>query len=913
LSTIFIVEIDGALQHFGLTSFRPGQREVISQIVAGHDCLCVMPTGGGKSLCFQLPTIIRPGLTIVVSPLIALMKDQVDTLARRGISASLINSSLTNSEQNDRLAEMAAGKYAMVYVAPERLRNPRFLDAIKATPIQLLAVDEAHCISEWGHDFRPDYARIGQFREALGGVQTVALTATATPKVQDDICNILKLHNPQKFVTGFARTNLYLGSLYCNGDRDKDVALLDFLKEDRGSGIIYAATRKRCESLVETLTQKAKLSVGAYHAGLTLDQRKFIQEQFMSGKLKAIVATNAFGMGIDKGDLRYVIHYNIPGSIEAYYQEAGRAGRDGLPSQCVVLFSPQDRYIQEFFVENANPPREMVAKVYDFITRIKEDPIEMTSQEMKDQLDVPQTAEAVGNCLQILSRTGVIERLEVSGGLAMFRLSSSMPTMVDMLPKDAAVKRKVLRTVEKAVADRRDEAVYVHPRWLMQHSELDRDTLARHLSDLRKLPGFEYVPPFRGRAIHFRKRNIPFDQLAIDFKALEARKRADFEKLERVVQFAQGKICRQKSILQYFGDPDAKPCGLCDRCQGQAGWPKMPAVDIALTSDGKRNSRTAIALNDEESSSKVDELTQAQQSEILRRLLLITEAIGRHRGLFGKGIVTDFLCGGQTEKIQRLRLSRIQGYGILKGSRKKEVEGLLERMLSTELLESKMPTARRPTISVSELGWKAAKGEATIPEMVMASLRALTLDSRSLHMSGAANSVQAAAMANEKPKIDRTQTERPEEPRVEIDPIKSSPLPDAKVDESKFPVQPKPLPSKYPFEPIEHLETTESDRSEPELAQGFQDNDWQWTHRLAMDSRYSIIEMAAIRHISVDQVLEDLANAAKQGLAIPTQRLLDASTAEAFHLARIDPPAAKLHPVFTQRPALWRLAQAIRR
>ncbi len=906
------MEIDGALQQFGLTSFRPGQREVISQIVAGHDCLCVMPTGGGKSLCFQLPTVIRPGLTIVVSPLIALMKDQVDTLARRGISAALINSSLTNSEQNERLNEMAAGRYAMVYVAPERLRNPRFLDAIKATPIQLLAIDEAHCISEWGHDFRPDYARIGQFREALGGVQTVALTATATPKVQDDICSILKLQNPKKFVTGFARTNLHLGSLYCNGDRDKDVALLNFLKEDRGSGIIYAATRKRCESLVETLSEKAKLSVGAYHAGLTLDQRKFIQEQFMSGKLKAIVATNAFGMGIDKGDLRYVIHYNIPGSIEAYYQEAGRAGRDGLPSQCVVLFSPQDRYIQEFFVENANPPREMVAKVYEYITQLKDDPIEMTSQEMKDQLDVPQTAEAVGNCLQILSRTGVIERLEVSGGLAMFRLSSSVPTMVDMLPKEAVVKRKVLRTVEKAVADRRDEAVYVHPRWLMQHSDLDRDTLARHLSDLRKLPGFEYVPPFRGRAIHFRKRNVPFEQLGIDFKALEARKRADFEKLERVVQFAQGKVCRQISILQYFGDPDAKPCGLCDRCQGQAGWPRMPVVNIAQSSDGTTNGIATSAQNSAGVSSKGPELTQSQQAEVQRRLLVIAEAIGRHRGLFGKGVVTDFLCGGQTEKIERLRLSRIQGYGILKGSRKKDVEGLLEMMLSTELLESKMPMARRPTIGVSEVGWKAAKGEAAIPEAVIARLRALTLDSRAPQASLVSNSIDAAPKANEKPRLDRDQPERDQELKIADGRKKSASSSDSQGDESKLIGQPRAISSGSQAEAIEGLAKTESDPSEGTAVPRSPNNDWQWTHRLAIDSRYSLVEIAAIRRFSVDQVLGDLAIAASQGLAIPTQRLLDATTVEAFSRARIDPPSAKLHPVFVQRPALWRLAQAIR-
>jgi ATP-dependent DNA helicase RecQ len=232
------MDYEKALQRFGLTSFRPGQREVISQIVAGHDCLCVMPTGGGKSLCFQLPTILRPGLTIVVSPLIALMKDQVDTLKRRGIAATLINSTLSNSEQQSRLMEVAAGKFNLLYVAPERLRNPRFLEAIRATPVQLLAVDEAHCISEWGHDFRPDYARLGLFREALGGVQTVALTATATPRVRQDICEILQLRQPRQFITGFARNNLYLGAVYCSSDRDKDMALSEFLRQSPGTGII---------------------------------------------------------------------------------------------------------------------------------------------------------------------------------------------------------------------------------------------------------------------------------------------------------------------------------------------------------------------------------------------------------------------------------------------------------------------------------------------------------------------------------------------------------------------------------------------------------------------------------------------------------------------------------------------------
>ncbi len=572
------IDLHAALNRFGLEDFRKGQQEVISHIIAGHDCLCVMPTGGGKSLCYQLPSLVRPGLTIVVSPLIALMKDQVDSLSNRGISATLINSTLSTAEQNQRLEHVAGGHYSMVYVAPERLRNSRFLDAIRTTPIQLLAVDEAHCISEWGHDFRPDYQRLGRFREALGGVQTVALTATATPKVRQDIVDSLKLRVAKHFITGFARDNLYLGSMLCMGDRDKDKQLLAFIKDQPGAGIIYAATRKRCEALVEQIGKELKISVGAYHAGLMPDQRKLIQEQFMGGQLKVIIATNAFGMGIDKSDLRYVVHYNTPGTLEAYYQEAGRAGRDSLPSQCVLLYSPQDRYIQEFFIENANPPRELLESVYDLLVKRTEDPIELTAEEIRELTNAPATTEAINSCLQILGRTTVMERLEMSGGLAMFRIDTKLPTLLDLLPKSANVQRNVLRTVEKAIGDRREEAVYIHPRWLMQQLQMDRDALNRTLRELCKLDSFEYVPPFRGRAIHFRRRDVPFSELKIDHETLAARKKSDYEKLDRMVAYAQSRSCRQRTILEYFGDASASNCGICDRCQGKTGWPNMPRV-----------------------------------------------------------------------------------------------------------------------------------------------------------------------------------------------------------------------------------------------------------------------------------------------------------------------------------------------
>lgn len=578
------LDLTAALSKFGLSSFRKGQKEVIEHVISGNDCLCVMPTGGGKSLCYQLPSLVRPGLTIVVSPLIALMKDQVDGLQKRGIRATLINSSLSPQEQNERLEQVSSGRFSMLYVAPERLRNQRFLDSIRATPIQLLAIDEAHCISEWGHDFRPDYQRLGRFREALGNVQTIALTATATPRVRADILKSLQLESSRTFITGFARDNLHFGSVQCMSDREKDRQLHQFLEGRNESGIIYVATRKRCEALVDQLAKELKLNVGAYHAGLLPEQRKLIQDKFMAGELKAIVATNAFGMGIDKSDLRYVVHYNMPGTLEAYYQEAGRAGRDGLQSQCVLLYSTQDRYIQEFFIENANPSRELMQSVYEFLAERPEDPIELTADEIREQIGQSASSEAINSALQVLGRTDVLERLEVAGGLAMFRLSSRMQSFVDLLPRDASVRRSVMRTVEKAIGDRRDEAVYIHPRWMMEQLQMDRDTMSRHLRELCKLEDFEYVPPFRGRAIHFRKRNVHFDDLKIDHAALAARKKADYEKLDQMVAYARSQKCRQLTILDYFGDKSATECKLCDRCQGRSGWPRMPKTQSTTDS-----------------------------------------------------------------------------------------------------------------------------------------------------------------------------------------------------------------------------------------------------------------------------------------------------------------------------------------
>jgi len=358
------LDLNAALrQHFGFTSFRVGQREAIEHALARRDALVVMPTGSGKSLCYQLPALVLDGTTIVISPLIALMKDQVDALTASNKAATFINSTLTTQEQNARLLRLARGEYKIVYVAPERLRNADFLGALTQTRVGLLAVDEAHCISQWGHDFRPDYQHIREFIPRIGKPPVFALTATATPHVQSDIIKQLGLARAEKIVTGFNRPNIRFTVRYTPSEADK-LRELQSQVAANANGIIYAGTRRETEEVAEFVNEVAHVRAAHYHAGLDDETRTRTQDEFMRGALPVIVATNAFGMGVDKSDIRFVIHYSLPATVEAYYQEVGRAGRDGNPARGVLLYSPQDRALQEWFIENDAPTREQTAALY---------------------------------------------------------------------------------------------------------------------------------------------------------------------------------------------------------------------------------------------------------------------------------------------------------------------------------------------------------------------------------------------------------------------------------------------------------------------------------------------------------------------------------------------------------------------
>jgi len=509
-----------SLARFGHTTLRSGQAEIIADVFAGKQVIAVMPTGAGKSLCYQLPAVAfgeRGEVTLVVSPLIALMKDQVDTLRAKGIEAVALTSQASQEEQRDMLEGIRAGMYTLVYVAPERFRSPRFVDALRsiAGRLALIAIDEAHCISEWGHDFRPDYRRLGEAVRDLG-VRIAAFTATATPEVRRDIGVQLGMAHPTLHVHGFDRPNIRYEVIQTGGPDDKAKRLVELVRtREGGVALVYAATRKNAEKLAQDL-KRAGMRARVYHAGLEDAVRETAQDTFMSGQLDVIVATNAFGMGVDKRDIRIVIHADIPKSPEAYYQEAGRGGRDGKPTRCVLLFNHSDVRLQEFLIEASFPSAELLRAMWKLLrdrpelgnrARGVSDP----EQELEDRLK--------RNLAAVLG-----DDKPAFGGKSSFgKFKSSSQG-----PSGAAVGAGV--------------------RILERHGMLQwqQDRLVASRPD-----------PNAG---------LP----ALDLVSLERRADVERNKLKTMVGYAYHPRCRRQYVLEYFGDREwesrERQCGACDNC-----------------------------------------------------------------------------------------------------------------------------------------------------------------------------------------------------------------------------------------------------------------------------------------------------------------------------------------------------------
>jgi len=590
---------------FGFGEFRPGQERAIVSVLSGRDTLVVLPTGGGKSLCYQVPALVTRGLTVVVSPLISLMKDQVDALERRGIAAAFINSTLSSAEVSDRMMRAQRGEIQMLYVAPERFDVGATAERLKAIGVALLAVDEAHCISEWGHDFRPSYRRVGEVRNRLGNPPTIALTATATLPVREDIARILALQDPEIIVTGFDRPNLSYEVVAAKGDREKDAVVVELLREiEDGTGIVYASTRKTVERLAQYLDDQG-IPASAYHAGLDDDRRRRVQDYFMSERTRVIVATNSFGMGVDKSNVRLVIHYAMPGTLEAYYQEAGRAGRDGLQSRCVLLHAFPDRFTHEFFIKSALPDRALVEQVHRRCQREtdRDGVVSATADELASGVGGKTSTKAVESALRVLAEAGVLRWDPESAGLVKLRLLATPDRIRAELGAGAEMERELLRACWRVARDQ-----------LSRGAIIDLDGLPPGFGGfvgsfpmLTELEARQFVHVERvGGGLRLVDPATSLDRVTIDWTRLDGRRRREFDKLEAMQRYAYATTCRRQALLLWFGDPAARAdCGACDNCLGQTR--SAPSLRQSWTSRAPRGSEPRATESKRETSRRSKE------------------------------------------------------------------------------------------------------------------------------------------------------------------------------------------------------------------------------------------------------------------------------------------------------------------
>ena len=554
-------------RHFGYPDFRKPQKPAIEAIITGRDALVVLPTGGGKSLCYQVPALMRDGLTVVISPLISLMKDQVDALERRGVPAAFINSTLGASAVADRLTRAQRGELQLLYLAPERMDAGRTLDRLRDIGVAMLAVDEAHCISEWGHDFRPAYRRIGRIRHGLGNPQTVALTATATPSVRDDIVRQLQLRDHVVVVGGFDRTNLSYFVAPTRTQNDKDKAAVDAIRAHTGPAIVYTPTRKAVERVTHVLT-RARIGAVAYHAGLDESHRRRAQDAFMGEASRVIVATSAFGMGIDKPDVRLVVHHAMPGSLEAYYQEAGRAGRDGKDSVCVLLHSYPDRFTHEYFLEGSHPDRSAVEVVWRTLRNAadRDGFVPLTLEELQAHIGKSVNERHVGAAVRVLAQHGCLTVDPPEANRVFVRLLATPARITAELSGERAYDRDVLRALWRSVGGRIEDG-----------ASINLDGLPPGLGGamgivpvLERLEHGQFVTWSRsGGGFRLEPKAIVENQLPVDWPLLTRRRAVDMDRLDAMQRYAQTRSCRRAFVLRYFGDPDVRTeCGACDRCLG---------------------------------------------------------------------------------------------------------------------------------------------------------------------------------------------------------------------------------------------------------------------------------------------------------------------------------------------------------
>ena len=655
-------------KYFGFDNFLEGQLEAISKFDEGNDICLVMPTGAGKSICYQLPVLLKPGYSIIISPLIALMKDQVDNLNSKGIPAVYVNSSLSEKQQTENLAKVINAEAKMLYVAPERLRARNFKQMLLSHPPDCLIVDEAHCISQWGHDFRPDYARVGEFCEELNIKQVCAFTATATKIVRDDIKVQLKRPEMDFLVTGFTRPNLSFKVEESNGPK-REQYIRKVLAE-KVPTLIYCSSRKNVDELC------SGFGIRGYHAGMSDKEREEAQNYFIEDPCPVMVATNAFGMGIDRPDIRRVIHYNYPGSLEAYYQEAGRAGRDGEQSECVILYNFADKFIHEFLIEMNNPGERLVREVWQFMRghALKEDlqRLEISQTEISAHVSQAKSEQQISGAMKILEKNDYIERGFRQQNKGLLKITQNLQQLYQ-IHSTTRTQRSIF--IARAIHYWRDQltsGINVTYRELEQMSGLNGDQVKRVL---RALSGkeIEWEAPFAGRAIVIKKDDAEID---IDFTEIHKKADQDYEKLDKVLNYIQTRQCRQNFMISYFGQEEEDyRCQTCDRCL---------------------NSRTG----------KV-ELRKADLNE-QKTMRIILRAAEKHSGYIGKVKLAAMLSGSTSKQIFDSKLNFSPFYGKLNRDDQTKIIEYIKSLEAYGYLEKSR--GKYPTVSLSDRGYGALNG-----------------------------------------------------------------------------------------------------------------------------------------------------------------------------------------------------------
>jgi ATP-dependent DNA helicase RecQ len=555
-------------RYWGFSDFRPLQLEIIRSVAEGKDTLGLMPTGGGKSVTFQVFSLSREGICIVVTPLIALMKDQVEKLNAKGIKALMIHSGMSPAEIKIILDNAVWGDYKFLYVSPERLDSENFTERLAKMHVNLVAVDEAHCISQWGYDFRPSYLNIIRIRKILPGVTILALTATATPEVVIDIQEKLGFKQKNVHQISFQRENL---SYLVRNVENKNGYLLETLQKVKGSGIVYVRSRKATHEIAAELV-KNKISADFYHAGLTTSVRSEKQDAWINGKKRVIVATNAFGMGIDKPDVRFVIHFAPPESLEAYFQEAGRAGRDGKKSAAVMLYNNADKTKLKKQVTVAFPDVVQIKKVYNSLCNFlqiaegfgKGQTFGFQLQEFAQGYKLQQAM--VYNSLKFLQMEGYLEFTEEVDNPSRVYFTVNRDDLYKYQIANAAMDG-FIKLLLRSYTGLFTGFVHIDEELLAKRTGISRDQIYQYLKHLRQSKIIEYVPQNNTPYIYFNKERIPIDRLKISKENYGARKVEFQKRIEAVIDYATSTTtCRSRILLSYFGEKDAPACGTCDVC-----------------------------------------------------------------------------------------------------------------------------------------------------------------------------------------------------------------------------------------------------------------------------------------------------------------------------------------------------------